>query len=626
MTPHRAILLTGTTMLLGIAVLALPCQAQEMPDMPEDAFAEMPATALFREGDDPAWAANELDTTGWHEVRLTLPPARQGVAFDAHVGWYRITLPPMRYPNGGALQVQFDGIGGAVEAFMKGMPLRARYGGVARVTHGVPGERTVFPPPGAPAGFTIKGPHWNEKGNNTLCLRVTRAPRAGGIEEGAARLGFALWMSGIVHPENRRLVAWEYAALAACCLGMLTALLMAWGDRRDAWHRWNAVLFFAIGLAVLLGGYSIFFDARLTHGLMRLGWFSTALIPVCLLFLGKSAASGPSPVISRVTVGVIGVAGVMAALLLLLAREVTTLVWAHWITAAAFLWSAVCLVITCRFPTHRVEKGIGLFLATTAVLSLAWALHLIAAQTGLTLFSRTALHVTVTCHAIAFYVLLVVRLHILRESSRLLLRRNLEAQEDERRRIAMDLHDGVGQSMQSLKLRLQMDAQKAGRAEECQPQIAAVDACIQELRNVAAHLRPVFLGRHALAEALRALCEQYADESGAKVRFESNVTRPVEARAEEHIFRILQEALTNASRHGKAQQIEVSLHEKDGRLGMIVRDDGCGAKATASSRGGRGVFNMHERAHLLGGDLALAIRSDGAELSVTVPFPAAPVT
>ncbi|MEZ5384266.1 MAG: histidine kinase [Prosthecobacter sp.] len=622
MSPHRAILLTGTTMLLGIAVLALPCQAQEMPDMPDDAFAEMPATALFREGDDPAWAANELDTTDWNEVRLTIPPARQGVAFDAPVGWYRITLPPMRYPRGGSLQVQFDGVGGAVEAFMNGSPLRARYGGVARVTHGVPGEHPVFPPPGAPAGFTIKGPHWKEKGNNTLCLRVTRAPRAGGIEEGVARLGFALWMSGIVHPENRRLVAWEYAALAACCLGMLTALFMAWGDRRDAWHVWNAVLFFAVALAVLFGGYSLFFDARLTHGLMRLGWGIAALIPVCLLLLGRSAASGPRPIFSRTTVGVIGAACVMAALLLMLARSVTTLAFAQWLTAVAFLLAAVCLAIACRSSTGQTEIGVGLFLAAAAVLSFAWALHVIAAQTGLPLFSRTTLHVTVTCHAIAFYVLLVVRLHILREASRRRLRRNLEAQEDERRRIAMDLHDGVGQSMQSLKLRLQMDAQKAGRVEECKSQIAAVDACIHELRNVAAHLRPVFLGRHALADALRALCEQYAAESGVKVQFETNVSRPVEARTEEHLFRILQEALTNASRHGHARQIEVSLRENAGRLSMIVRDDGGGAKATDSSS--RGLFNMHERAQLLGGDLALAIRSDGAELRITVPFPATP--
>lgn len=609
-------------MLLGIAAIVSPCRAQDMPDTPADAFAEMPATVLFREGDDPAWAARDLDTAGWHEVSLTTPPARQGVAFDAPIGWYRIALPAMRFPKGGALQVQFDGLGGAVEAFMADMPLRARFGGIQRVSFGIAGERPVFPPPGAPTGFTIKAPHWSTTKSNVLCLRVTRAPRASGIESGTARMGFALWMSGIVHPQNRRLVAWENGALAACALGLLTALFMTACDRREAWNWWHAAVFLVIGLAVLIGGYALFFEGRLTHELMRLGWCVTALIPVCLLFLGKSVPGGSSRAVPRAMSWILSAMSAAAALLLMLARNVTTLAAAQWITVAAFVMSAIFLIGAARSSAGHAEKGTALFLITSAVLSVGWALHLAATQTGMTFFSRTALHMTVVGYAVAFYVLLVVRLQISRDACRHLLRGNLEAQEDERRRIARDLHDGVGQSMQSLKLRLQMDAQSSGKSTECEPHIVAVDACIQELRAVTAHLRAVFLGRRSLADALRALTEQFAAESNVRVHFESNVSRPVEARAEEHLFRILQEALTNATRHGHARQIDVHLHESGERLSLVVRDDG-GTKAAAVTGGGSGIFNMRERAELLAGHLRIAFEPHGAEVRVVIPFPAA---
>jgi two-component system sensor histidine kinase UhpB len=180
--------------------------------------------------------------------------------------------------------------------------------------------------------------------------------------------------------------------------------------------------------------------------------------------------------------------------------------------------------------------------------------------------------------------------------------RSLTAQEDERLRVAQELHDGIGQSLTALML--QIDRAARGAPEPLQAELEAAResarALLGEVRDVARRLRPEALDDLGLANALQALCLRIADQSGLSVALDVDPALPaLSPEAELVIFRIAQEALTNTLRHARASRAELTLAaDGDGVVTLLVRDDGQGLDG---SDAGAGIQGMHERALLLGG-------------------------
>lgn len=182
--------------------------------------------------------------------------------------------------------------------------------------------------------------------------------------------------------------------------------------------------------------------------------------------------------------------------------------------------------------------------------------------------------------------------------------RSLTAQEDERLRVAQELHDGIGQSLTALML--QIDRAARGAPEPLQTELEAAReaarALLLEVRDVAIRLRPEALDDLGLANALQALCLRITQQSGLPVALDVDPRLPaLSPEAELVIFRIAQEALTNTLRHAKASRAELTLaraQDSDGAVTLVVRDDGRGLNG---SDPGAGIQGMHERALLLGG-------------------------
>ena len=212
---------------------------------------------------------------------------------------------------------------------------------------------------------------------------------------------------------------------------------------------------------------------------------------------------------------------------------------------------------------------------------------------------------------------------------RLLSVRLVAAQEEERARVARELHDEVGQSLTALKLNLHGAARARGAdatSEELQESLAIADRVMSQVRNLSLDLRPPQLDSLGLAAALR----WHADRLGRGAGWRSHVDvaiLPQRLRADCEIaaFRIAQEVLTNVARHAGASNIWIDLLVVDGRIRLTIRDDGRGFDvAAAFERAARGdsagLSNLRERALLADGTCEIV--SSPAGTCITAGFPA----
>jgi PAS domain S-box-containing protein len=188
----------------------------------------------------------------------------------------------------------------------------------------------------------------------------------------------------------------------------------------------------------------------------------------------------------------------------------------------------------------------------------------------------------------------------------ILSRRILEVQEGERRRIAHELHDELGQTLTAVKINLQSVRPNDRRTpqEGVEENVRMVDSALQQMRQMALTLRPSVLDDLGLASALDWLGEQVATRSEMQVIVRSAMQNErISGEIETACFRIVQEALTNIQRHAFAKHAEIDLTCDGKTLSLTVSDDGCGFTPDMSAAGERsmGLLGMQERASLIGG-------------------------
>lgn len=200
-------------------------------------------------------------------------------------------------------------------------------------------------------------------------------------------------------------------------------------------------------------------------------------------------------------------------------------------------------------------------------------------------------------------------------------------QEDERRRLARELHDGIGQNLTVLKHRLgQLDAALPAARDDARATLAAAVALcsdtLQDTRELSRLLRPPILDDLGLEAALRWLVRSQAEASGARIDLEIEPLPALDGELQTLLFRVAQEALNNVAKHAGAQHVHVQLTARDGGLQLRVHDDGRGCEPEqAVQAGGSGLGGMRERLRLYGGVLQLrSAPGEGLRLSARVPL------
>ncbi len=214
----------------------------------------------------------------------------------------------------------------------------------------------------------------------------------------------------------------------------------------------------------------------------------------------------------------------------------------------------------------------------------------------------------------------------------------LEAQEEDRRQVAYDIHDGLGQLVAAASMHLEafIGHRQAVQAPEEQTELNKAHRCLQdavvEMRRMVSEVGPLLLEDVGLVEASRRLVSDFAERLGWETEFQAEVDGDrLGHTVETALFRIVQEALANAAKHSGASKIAVRFRRDSGSLLLEVRDWGRGfdpaAVEQARDRRHVGLLGMRERARLLGGDFTVdSSLGEGTQVAVTVPVrQAAPV-
>jgi len=200
--------------------------------------------------------------------------------------------------------------------------------------------------------------------------------------------------------------------------------------------------------------------------------------------------------------------------------------------------------------------------------------------------------------------------------------------EEERTRIAREVHDELGQALTSCKLDLSWLAGRLPRepnplTEKTKALIAHIDSTIQTVRRISTELRPGVLDHLGLTAALEWQANEFQNRTGIKCDVRANVSEPLpDPNLSTTFFRIFQETLTNVIRHAGATHVTVDLKEVDGRIILEVKDNGRGiGRSEISNTKSMGLLGMKERAALLGGIFKIGRLTQGKGTRVRVSIP-----
>jgi signal transduction histidine kinase len=204
------------------------------------------------------------------------------------------------------------------------------------------------------------------------------------------------------------------------------------------------------------------------------------------------------------------------------------------------------------------------------------------------------------------------------------LRRVVEAQELERRRLARELHDETGQALTSILLGLKALEERMGdpdsrmAAEELRELVVST---LQDVRRLAVELRPSALDDFGLVAALERLTESFSQQTGIAVDFQTALAdERLPAEVETALYRIVQESLTNVVKHARARRVSILLARRNGAVKAVVEDDGQGFDSAGGADQGFGLVGMRERLALLGGRLEVESGRDaGTTIAAEVP-------
>jgi signal transduction histidine kinase len=567
----------------------------------------------FSPGDDAAWASPDFDDSSWQQVRVPGSWQSQNIEVKGGIGWYRIRFEPTDEIKWSQPAIALGLIGNADEVFLNGVKIGSE---------GVIGSRFVM----APIERLYPVPdHLLKAGQeNLIAVRVLNVYFDGGIVDGPVGIGdFShLVVNKLNREKNTTALEAAFIAFYAFAFIFPFFLYSRKASDRESLYAWVCLLF--------IWG-DITFDSRLFYGtglrtfaVERILIMMGSLLPACfLMFLMHWYQE-------RITLPI----KVLIAVCLISALSFGVLPGLEQFFIVADVFSLVYISISVLALFYSVKAYIRkthesgpILIGMTGMVAAIMA-RLVTPNSSLRING-----ILLSYYGIAWLVTFIMyaraaRFIRIQKSLRTASEKILTAHEEERKRLARDIHDGLGQSMLAIKLNLQMMNARTETGEQITqgwlPKlISEVSNSIEELRRVAAGLRPSFLESVEIGDAFNWYGKQFQDKSGIEVRVDAPDLIQVGPRVKEHMFRIYQEALTNIGKHADAGIVDVSLRTVGQQLCLRIKDDGRGFDVTEATenRQGLGLSTIRERAELLSGVFDLkSSPGNGTRIRVEVPL------
>ena len=566
----------------------------------------------FRLGDDPAWAEQAFDDSAWDKVAVPASWNELRMPLEPATGWYRlhvrVSLELLQRPLG----LSIGPISDADEVFVNGV----RIGGAGRFGRRFVNAAWMRRYYSIPAGVLAPDV------DNVIAVRVQRTWHEGGIA-GPVLLGDAGLMELDVERFNHRVRLLEMLYLAFYAASILFCLFLWMSGVWEDQYRWFAA-------ALLVTAVPFAHDSQFLY---LSGFKSPLLQDINSLF----AAAGTLVFFQFVA----------SLYHRQLSRRMTALLWGvsllNWLawTLVPFSLAWICVSVygllslticatTVIWSIQAIRRGLPdawpLFLGVGSA-TVANALIIV----GVPGVERVG-GVTIDYHSSIFF--LVVAMFVLarrfqraRQQARKTSMGILVAHEEERKRLAREIHDGVVQSLLAVKLKLEMmqaltSGGAAASADEIGELAQETSRTIGELRQVSMDLRPALLEDLGLEAALEWHVRHVSERSGMEIELHSDIDGTLAARTTDHLYRIIQECLNNIVKHAEASRVGLRLHAEGAWLRVEIEDNGAGFDMPDRSHSatGIGMSTIVERAELLGGWAIIeSSRGRGTIVRIAVP-------
>lgn len=596
-----------------LSLLSIFCTHSSLHAYPPDYLIVLDGIHKFSPDDNPHYALPSYDDSGWEPVAVPGNWQSQGISPPDGIGWYRIHCTvPESFRN---IQpaVFLGRIGDADEVFFNGFMI----GGEGSI------GKQFIEASKIDRLYMIPREQINYGGENLIAVRVLNTYLNGGIFDRGIHIGEYKDLLIVELQKHKKTLIGEFCFFTFFSLFFLACLFFYIKGLRDREYFYFWLFITLYGILFFLGSVTFYDTGMKTRIVQQTIAIISALLPASLLLLLVHFYKEKISVFVRT----IAAAFFCIATLSLFFTSHTARISLHTFWKLLFILTAAFLVFIAikAFFRKFYESGTILFGITGLIVG-----FIVESLGGLDLLQVTGFFLW--DYAVAFFMICVMyaltsrytRIKELQSASMKI----FNAHEKERKRLARELHDGIGTSLLATKMKLKMIEARVKENlpidEQAFPElIAEMRHSIDELRAVAKDLRPSFLENTELVDAMKWHARKVQARTGIDVRISAGTLNKIGPELKENLYRIFQEALNNAVKHSGATSVDILLSRDTEYLTLEIHDNGRGFVIAGREKEeqGLGLYTIRERVELLGGIIRIKSSDKiGTNIYIEVPL------
>jgi len=557
-------------------------------------YITLDGTYKFSAGDNPAWSFPSFNDYQW--ISISIPGSWQSQKINSSngIGWYRIPFIVPVHLHDLKLALLLGRIGDADEVFLNGVKIEGE---------GVIGNRYVEAT--KIERLYIIPPHLMKYGQpNLLAVRVMNTYLNGGFFDNSILLGDynALMIEKLIR--ERGSIILEFCFFSCFAIFFIACMFFYFRGLREKEYIYFWIFITFYSSLFILGSITFYNTGAKSPLIQQIINTLSTILPAGLILLLMSVYQEKLHLFTKFLIA--GFLMVAVANNVLYDYTVRKYLYVAW--KGLFIATALFLIIFAVKAYLRKAHESGPILLGITGLVLGFILESVG---GVDLLQFTGFFLwDYSAGFFMFCIMYSLAARFNRIKNQLVSAsvKILDAHEDERKRLSRELHDGIGQSLLSMKLKFKMLADTFSKnkpvdRESFNDLIEDISTTIEEVRSISSDLRPSFLENSSLTDVLNWHARKAMDKSGIEFSIKSEDKIEISTRLKDNIYRVYQEALSNIIRHSEASRVDITLRMRGKSLILEIKDNGKGFDPLLSEKhgSGLGLYTMTERIELLGG-------------------------